>query len=179
MTEPLPLYGLMAQFNTEKDLLEAARRVHAEGYRCTDAFSPFPIKGLLQALGHRKSPIPFLVLLAGATFCLGGFFMQWFANVVDYPLNIGGRPLNSWPAFIPVTFEVTVLGAALTAVGGMILLNRLPSHYHPVFNAQNFNRASVDRFFLCIESSDPKFDSIKTRQFLASLNPENVSEVLE
>jgi hypothetical protein len=177
VSEPEKIYGLLAEFETEHELLAAARRVRAEGYRRADAFSPFPIKGLFQALGHRNTPIPLIVLSTGAFFCLGGFFMQWFASVVDYPLNIGGRPLNSWPAFIPITFELTVLGAALAAVGGMLMLNRLPCPYHPVFNAPHFDRASLDRFFICIESSDPKFDSQKTREFLAELKPLSIAEV--
>lgn len=177
MAEPEKIFGLMAQFETETELLNAARRVHAEGYRRTDAYSPFPVKGIFRALGHRNTSVPLIVFSSGAIFCLGGFFMQWFASVVDYPLNIGGRPLNSWPAFIPITFELTVLGASLAALAGMVLLNRLPCPYHPVFNAPQFDRASLDRFFICIESSDPKFDAEKTRQFLESLKPENVAEV--
>jgi hypothetical protein len=177
VSEPEKIYGLLAEFETEHELLEGARRVHAEGYRRVDAFSPFPVEGLSDALGDRSNAIPLIVFSSGAFFGLGGFFMEWFAMAVDYPLNIGGRPLNSWPAFIPITFELTVLGASLAALVAMLMLNRLPCPYHPAFNAPQFDRASLDRFFICIESSDPKFDMEKTKQFLESLMPENIAEV--
>jgi hypothetical protein len=179
LAEAQQLYGLMAEFENEHQLLEAARRVHAEGYRSTDAYSPFPIEGLYHAMGRRGTAVPLIVFTTGAIFCLGGFFMQWFAMAVDYPLNIGGRPLNSWPAFIPITFELTVLGSALAAMIGLFALNRLPCPYHPVFNAPQFARASTDRFFIAIEASDPKFNPEKTRQFLRSLNPLDVMEVAQ
>jgi hypothetical protein len=177
MVEPEKSYGLLAEFESEQQLLEAAHRVHGEGYRHTDAFSPFPVKGIYEALGHHGTAIPMIVFCGGAFLGLGGFFMEWFASVIDYPLNIGGRPLNSWPAFIPITFELTVLGASLAALAGMILLNKLPCPYHAVFNAPQFERASLDRFFICIESSDPKFDLEKTKQFLLNLKPLSVSGV--
>jgi hypothetical protein len=172
-----PLYGLMAEFESDRALLEAARRAYASGYRRLDAYSPFPIEGLAQALGRRRTAVPLIVLIGGLTGGLGGYFMQYYSMAVDYKFNIGGRPLHSWPSFIPITFELTVLCASLSAVIGMLALNRLPEPYHPVFNVPEFARASVDRFFLCIESTDPIFDLPGTRKFLESLNPIRVLEV--
>ncbi|EEF61947.1 DUF3341 domain-containing protein [Pedosphaera parvula] len=177
MKDEAAIHGLMAEFRTHKDLLGATQRCHAEGYRKMDAYSPFPVEGLAQALGRRKTAVPFTVLICGITGGLGGYFMQWYAMAVDYPFNIGGRPLHSWPAFIPITFELTVLCAALGAIIGMLAMNRLPQPYHPVFNVPEFRRASLDRFFLCIESSDPEFDPVATKRFLESLRPVRVSEV--
>ena len=171
------VYGLMAEFSDPQDLLGATRRAYAEGYRRMDAYSPFPIEGLAEALGRRGTAVPLLVLLGGMTGGLGGYFMQAYAMAVDYPLNIGGRPLHSWPAFIPITFELTVLCAALTAFFAVFVLNKLPQPYHPVFNAADFAHASQDRFFLCIEASDPKFDAGNTRRFLQGLEAGAVMEV--
>ena len=171
------VYGLMAQFADPEDLLTATQRAHAEGYRRMDAYSPFPIDGLAEALGRRGTAVPLLVLLGGMTGGLGGYFMQAYAMAVDYPLNIGGRPLHSWPAFIPITFELTVLCAALTAFFAVFVLNKLPQPYHPVFNVSEFAHASQDQFFLCIESTDPKFDADNTRRFLQSLEADAVVEV--
>lgn len=171
------LYGLMAEFETPEHLRSAAQRAYDEGYRQMDAYSPFPVEGLAAAIGFEKNRVPLVVLLGGL---VGGgyiYFMMWYASVIDYPLNVGGRPLHSWPAFIPITFEVTVLLAAFGALLGMLALNGLPRPYHPVFNAPNFERASRDRFFLCIEADDPNFDLEETRRFLASLHPTAVSEV--
>jgi len=171
------VYGLMAEFADADDLLAATRRAHAEGYHRMDAYSPFPIEGLAEALGRRGTAVPLLVLLGGMTGGIGGYFMQAYAMAVDYPLNIGGRPLHSWPAFIPITFELTVLCAALTAFFAVFVLNRLPQPYHPVFNAGGFEHASQDRFFLCVEANDPKFDVQHTRRFLESLEPDAITEV--
>jgi hypothetical protein len=171
------LYGLMAEFEHPEEVVAAARRAHGEGYRKMDAYTPFPIEELSEALGLRHTLLPWVVLCGGATGALAGFFMQYYLSVVEYPLNIGGRPLNSWPSFIPVTFEMTILFAALSAVLGMIVLNGLPKPYHPVFNVPRFALASRNRFFLCIESGDPKFDLERTRQFLLDLHPAGVSEV--
>jgi len=171
------LHGLMAEFLDHEQLLAAARRAHAAGYRKMDAYAPFPIEGLADELGRQRPWIPFLVLIGGILGGAGGYLMQWFSMAVDYPLNIGGRPLHSWPAFIPITFELTVLGAAVFALVGMLALNRLPLPHHPVFNAAGFARASIDRFFLCIEAADPKFELAATRQFLETLDPVTVTEV--
>lgn len=171
------LYGLMAEFATPEALLEAARRTYADGYRRMDAYSPFPIDGLSEAIGFQSTRLPLIVLIGGIAGCIGGFYLQYWTSVIDYPINVGGRPFNSWPAFIPVTFEVTILCAALAAVLGMIALNGLPMPYHPVFNVERFERASRDGFFLCIEAVDSRFDAERTRRFLEALNAQGVFEV--
>jgi hypothetical protein len=142
-----------------------------------DAYSPLPIEGLAEALGFRQTRIPLIVLLGGLTGCLGGFFLQYYVAVMDYPINVGGRPLNSWPAFIPVTFELTVLVAALSAVLGLLVLCRLPMPYHQVFNVPRFELASRNRFFLCIEATDTRFEAEGTRRYLEGLNPRGVYDV--
>jgi len=171
------IYGLMAEFPDPGSVVAAARRVRAEGYRRVDAFSPYPIEELSEALELPTSKLPLLVLLGGALGLLGGYGLQYWTSVIDYPLNIGGRPFHSWVSFIPVTFEVTILLAALAAVLGMLALNGLPEPYHPVFNVPRFALASKDRFFICIEATDPKFDHDETWRFLTSLGPRVVSEV--
>jgi len=171
------VYGLMAEFDSAEDLLVAARRAHAAGFHRIDAYSPFPVEGLAEAIGFHDPWIPRLVLLAGLFGAGFGFFSQYWVTVLDYPLNVGGRPLNSWPAYIPITFELTILFAALTAVVGMIALNRLPMPYHPVFNVPAFRRVTDDGFFLCIEATDPRFDRGATQRFLESLGAREVSEV--
>jgi hypothetical protein len=167
----------MAEFETPEALIAASERAHAEGYRRIDAYSPFPIEGLAEAIGFHKNMLPLIVLIGGVVGCAGGFFLQYWVHVIDYPLNIGGRPLNSWPLFIPVTFELTVLVAALAAVLGLLALNGLPMPYHPVFNVERFELATRNRFFLCIEASDANFDVAATRRFLESMNPNGVYEV--
>ena len=171
------IYGLMAEFDNPEALLEAARRAHAGGYRQMDAYSPFPVEGLAEAIGFHRTRLPLIVLLGGIAGGLGGYLLQYYTAVIDYPLNVGGRPLHSWPSFIPVTFETTVLIAALAAVLGMLALNGLPRPYHPVFNVPSFEMASRNLFFLCIESTDPLFDRERTRQFLEALGPRQVHEV--
>jgi hypothetical protein len=171
------LYGLMAEFDRPEALLEAAHRSFAAGYRRMDAYSPFPIDGLSEAIGFRRTRLPLIVLIGGMMGCIGGFYLQYWASVIDYPLNIGGRPLNSWPMFIPVTFELTILVAALSAILGLFALNGLPMPYHPVFNVERFQLATRNRFFLCIESADPKFDHEATRRFLESAGSQGVYEV--
>jgi Protein of unknown function (DUF3341) len=171
------LYGLMAEFSQPEPLLGAARRAHAEGYRNMDAYSPMPVEGLAEAIGFRSSWVQRLVLVGGLLGATGGFMLCWWITVVAFPHNVAGRPLNSWPAYVPITFESMVLVACITAVVSMLALNGLPQPYHPVFNVPQFERASRDKFFLCIEASDPKFDREATRDFLEQLNPEEVLEV--
>jgi Protein of unknown function (DUF3341) len=170
-------YGLMAEFNDPDNLLAAARRTREEGYRRMDAYTPFPVEGLSEALGFQRTWVPLLVLIGGIIGCVGGYIMQYYIAVVDYPINVGGRPLHSWPAFIVITFELTVLAAALAAVLGMLALNGLPTPHHPVFNVPRFALASRDRFFLVIEATDPKFHLEDTRRFLKSLGSREVADV--
>jgi hypothetical protein len=168
---------LLAEFDNATQLTEAASAAYREGYRRMDAYSPFPIHALPEALGHPKTRLPLVVLVGGLVGCVGGYLFQLWVSAVAYPLNIGGRPLNSWPAFIPVTFEMTVLIAALTAVLTMLGRNGLPRPHHPLFAIERFSLASKDRFFLCIESRDPRFDLERTRAFLAGLTTREVVEV--
>ena len=170
-------YGLMAEFDNPSDAVAAARRVYEEGYRRIDAFSPYPVEELSEAIGVHKTHMPLIILIGGLGGGLLSFLMQVYLLVYDYPLNVGGKPYYSWPAFIPITFECTVLGAALFAVFGMLALNGLPEPYHPVFNVPTFALASRDRFFLLVEAADPKFDRERTSEFLRALGPLEVSDV--
>ena len=174
---PPALHGLMAEFDNPTALVEAAEKARLAGYRKMDAYSPIPIEELNEALGLNRTRLPKLVFIGGLLGGIGGYGLEYWSQAIAYPMNIGGRPFHSWPHFIPVTFETTVLGAALTCFVGMWALNKLPQPYHPVFNVPAFARASLDRFFLCIESADPKFDRHETERFLASLHPVGVSEV--
>ena len=171
------LYGLMAEFDNPSALVVAANRARLAGYKQMDAFSPIPIEELSEALGLPRTRLPRLVLIGGILGGLGGFALEVWTQAIAYPLNVGGRPLVSWPQYIPVTFETTVLGAALACFVGMWALNRLPMPYHPVFNVTAFERASTDRFFLCIEAQDKQFDQVETRRFLEGLHPVGVSDV--
>ena len=171
------LYGLMAEFASPHDLVVAAEAARAAGYRRLDAFTPFPIERLSEALGHTRSRVPLLVLIGGILGALLGYGLQYWISAVAYPLNVGGRPYNSWPAFIPVTFELTILIAGLFAVLGMLALNGLPMPHHSVFNVERFALASRDRYFLCIEAKDAKFEEKATRAFLATLGPSGVFDV--
>ncbi len=171
------IYGVMGEFETPEQLIHAVEKVREAGYRRLDAYAPFPVEGLSEALGLKRNLVPAITLLGGLGGGLTGFLFQVWVNVSSYPMNIGGRPLNSWPAFIPVTFELTVLGAALSAVFGMLALNGLPQPHHPVFNVPRFTHASTDRFFVCIESRDPKFHLGDTARLLQSLHAHHVSEV--
>lgn len=171
------MYGLLAEFNTVEELTAAIRRAHTEGYRHMDTYSPFPLEGIDDQLGLRHTSVPLIVLIGGIVGCLTGYFMQYYLAAIYYPINVGGRPLNSWPSFIPITFELTVLFAGLFALFGMLALNGLPMPYHPVFNVPRFARATRDRFFLCIEAADAKFDRTETRKFLEHLTPHAVQEV--
>jgi hypothetical protein len=164
----------MAEFHSPEALVAAAQRAHGAGYRRMDGYTPFPVEGLAEAVGFHKTRLPLLVLIGGLTGLIGGLGMQVYLSSVAYPLNVGGRPLVSIPYFIPVTFELTILLAALTAVFGMLALNGLPMPYHPVFNDPRFEMASRHRFFLCIEARDPQFDLEKTSRFLQQMSPDDV-----
>ena len=171
------LYGLLAEFDTPSEILTATRRAYAEGYRKMDAYSPMPVHDLDRALGMEKNAVPLVTLIGGI---LGGstaYMLQWWINTIAYPINVAGRPMHSWPSFIPVTFEMTVLFAGIAAFVGMLALNGLPMPYHPIFNAERFSFVTRDKFFLCIEATDPRFDRVETAEFLQALNPRAVTEV--
>jgi len=175
--ESLPLFGLMAEFGGPRRLIRAIEAAREAGYSEMEAYTPYPIEEVWEALGHHKSKLPAIVLAGGILGAILGFGLQYWTSVIAYPLNIGGRPLNSWPAFIPVTFEMTILVATFFTVLGMLALNGLPQPYHPVFNVERFALASRDRYFLCIASWDPKFDRKTTAEFLHEQEPAEVSEV--
>ena len=172
-----PLYGVMAEFENPTDLVAAAQKVYSLGYRRINGYSPYPIEELSEAIGFTKTSLPLIVFIGGLIGGLSGFFMQYWIEVIDYPINVGGKPTNSWPAFIPITFEMTVLFAAFSAVLGMLILNKLPQPYHPVFNLPNFALATRDRFFLAIEANDAKFNHSEVVDLLKSLNAVAVSDV--
>lgn len=177
-TRPPAIYGVMAEFETPAALVAAAKQTYAAGYRRMDTFSPFPVEEAWEAIGHHDRRLSFIVLMGGLAGLVAGYGLQLWVHAVAYPTNVAGKPLNSWPQFIPVTFEMTILFAAITAVVAMIALNGLPMPYHPVFNVQRFaDHASRDRFFLLVEAVDPKFDKQQTMDFLKGLNPAGVSEV--
>ena len=171
------LYGLMAEFDSASGIVAAARAVHAAGYRKVDAYTPYPMEEVLDALHLHKTRVPMVVLAGGLLGLAAGWGLEYWISVIDFPMNIGGRPYNAWPVFVVPAFETTVLFAALAAVVGMLALNGFPQPYHPVFNVPRFALASHDRFFLCIEADDPKFDLDRTRQLLGGLSPVEVSEV--
>ncbi|MFZ3340101.1 MAG: DUF3341 domain-containing protein [Terriglobales bacterium] len=173
----LPIYGTMAEFDSAQALVDAARRTHEAGYRKIDAYSPFPVEELAEAIGFHKNYVPLVTLIGAITGGLTGYLMQYYIAVISYPTNVGGRPYHSWPAFIIVTFEMTILFGAIFAVFGMLALNGLPMPYHPVFNVPRFAFATKDRFFLIVFSTDPKYDAQGTRKFLESLEPQSISEV--
>lgn len=170
-------YGLLAEFDTAADLIAAIRDAREAGYTRVEAFSPYPLPEAAAALGGRRTGMGFLVLLGGILGAAAGFFMQYWVAVLGYPVNVGGRPLNSWPVFIPITFELTVLTAAFAGFLGVLVLCRLPRYHHPLFGTSSFARATTDGFYLCIEASDPKFDADATREFLAALRAAGVEEV--
>lgn len=172
-------YALLAEFGSAEALLEAARRAQAAGYRAMDAYSPFSIDGLAEAVGMSHNSVPLVALVGGCVGAIAGFGLQYYVHVISLPINVGGRPLDSWQAFVPVTFEMGVLFSALFTLGAILLMNRLPELYHPVFNVAAFGRASRDRFFLCIEARDPRFDTHATRAFLSSLGAIEVADVPE
>jgi hypothetical protein len=172
-----PIYGLMAEFETPTALVAAARAAREKGYRKLDAYSPFPIEELTDALHLHHNKLPLIVLLGGIVGGLAGYLLQYYVTVVYFPINIAGRPLHSWPSYIVIAFETTILFAAISAVLGMLALCGLPMPYHPTFNVPRFALASRNRFFLCIESRDPLFDRASTIEFLETLEPREVSEV--
>jgi len=171
------LYGMMAEFETPGQLVAAARRVREAGFKNFDAYTPYPIHELDEAMDLHDNRVSLFTLIGGICGCVGGFGLASWVEAVALPLNIGGRPLISVPMFIPVTFELTILVGGLTAAISMLVMNGLPRPYHPVFNVERFVNASRNKFFLCIESEDPKFDPVKTAIFLEGLNPEEISEV--
>ena len=176
MSERAAQYGVMAEFAEPAALVEAARHCRGE-YHDVDAYAPYSVDGLPEALAFTEDRVPLVALLGGIAGGLGAYFLQWYSAVIDYPVNAGGRPLDNWPAFIPATFELTVLGAALAIFFGLWALNGLPRLHHPVFNASDFDLASRNRFFLCIRASDPRFDATRTRRFLEDQNPLRVVDV--
>jgi Protein of unknown function (DUF3341) len=171
------LYGLMAEFDDANALTVATKRTYEAGFRKMDAYSPFPIEAVWEEMGVHDRPVSFFVLCGGVLGLFSGFGLCYWVSTIAYPLNIGGRPYNSWPSFIPVTFELTILFASFAAVLSMIGLNGLPMPYHPTFNVPSFLRASQDKFFLAIEADDPKFDRVTTFEFLKSLGPREINEV--
>ncbi len=171
------LYGVMGEFAEPEQLLHAARAAYQAGYRKMDAYSPYAVEGVAEAIGFRKTRVPLVVLLGGIAGAVTAYGMQWYSAVISYPLNVGGRPLHSWPAFIPITFELTILFAAIAGLIGMLAMNGLPKPYHPVFNAPEFKLASQTRFFLCIEANDHVFNAEEVREFFLSLGPVRVVEV--
>lgn len=179
MEEKIVIHGMLAEFDSEEAILEAAHKTREAGYQRVEGYTPFAIEGLAEALGSSRTRVAAMTFFFGILGATLGFGMCWYANVISYRWNVGGRPPDSWPAFIPITFELMVLGASLGAVLSMLGLNGLPQPYHPVFNAPQFQLASKDRFFICIEAKDPKYDTAETRKFLEGLSPISIAEVPE
>ncbi len=171
------VYGLMAEFDSAQELLAAAHKTHQEGYRKMDAYSPFPIEGLADAIGFHKNRVSFVVLIGGLIGLMSAYALQYWVAVITFPTNVGGRPYHSWPSFIIVTFELTILFGGISSAVGMIALNGLPMPYHPVFNVPAFTQASENKFFLVVEASDPQYDPAGTRAFLSGLAPRMIAEV--
>jgi len=175
--DPRGPYALVAEFESPEELLEAAEKARLAGYKKMDAYSPFPVHGLSDAIGFRDAKVPFMVFIGGLCGVAFGFTLIWYTATIDYPLNVGGKPFNSLPSYIPISFECTVLFSALTAVFGMLAVNKLPKPYHSIFNTPGFERASQDRFFLAIEADDPAYDLKTTKEFLSGMHPVSVNEV--
>lgn len=171
------IYGLLAEFDTVEAVIEAAHRTYEAGYRKIDAYSPFPVEELAEAIGFHNNGVAPVALVGGLLGGTGAYLLQWWINTISYPVNIGGRPYHSWPAFIIVTFEMTILFGGLAAVYGMLVLNGLPQPYHPLFNVDRFAAVTRDKFFIAIFASDVKYDPVETRQFLQTLHPHSISEV--
>lgn len=172
-----PLYGVIAEFDSADDLLHAAKQAYSEGYRKMDAFTPFPVHGLAEAMGPDDNRIKWLIFLGGLVGVSAGIGLEYWASVHAYPHNVGGKPLWSWPLFVPPAYECMILFASAAAFFGMFALNGLPRPHHPVFSAKRFELASQNKFFMVIESVDPKFDREGTAKFLSTLNPAQISEV--
>lgn len=177
MSEPTHPWGLLASFESADALLAATNAVRAAGYRKLDAYSPFPVDGLAEAVGQTRNWVPLITLLGAIAGGVFGFWIQWWTAAVDFPINVGGRPYNSWPAFMLVTFEMAVLVGSCTAFASVLALNRLPKLYHPLFNVPQFDLASRNRFYLSVEASDPQFDSVRTRELLERQSPLGIMEV--
>lgn len=173
------LFGVIAEFNEADDVLHAAEKAYKAGYRNMDAYSPYPVHGLAEAIGFRKTAVSPITLVGGLCGTTTAFLLQYIGTVVHYPYDIGGKPFFSWPSYFPILFELTILFGAFSALGSMLFLNGLPQPNHPIFNAKRFERASSDGFFLCIEADDAQFDQEKTKTFLAGLHPVEVSEVYD
>jgi hypothetical protein len=171
------LYGFLAEFESPEALKEGVRAARQQGFRKLDAYTPFPVEGLAEEIGVGRSPVPAITLAGGVIGLLTGVVMQYYSSVYDYPLNIGGRPLDSWPSFVMVSFELTVLFAGLSAALSMLVINGLPKPHHPLFNVTRFERVTQDGFFFCIEATDPLFHAERTWQFLEGLKPEGVYAV--
>ncbi len=171
------IYGVIAEFDDPNAIVAAARRTYEAGYRRINAYSPYPIEELSEAIGYHRNLVPLTVFVCGVLGAAGGFSLLYWTSAINYPLNVGGRPLLSLPSFIPIIFECTVLLASFGAFIGMLMMNRLPQPYHPVFNVPAFSRASRDRYFLCVKADDPRFDQVKTRAFLSGLGAKEVTDV--
>jgi len=171
------LYGFLAEFNDPESLKACIRRARQEGFQRIDAYTPYPVEGVNEELGLHHSAVPLIVLIGGLLGGIGGAFMQWYSSVIDYPLNVGGRPHNSWPSFVVITFELTILCAGLFGALAMLAVNDLPKPHHPLFNEPHFDRVTQDRFFFCIEATDPKFDTDQTWSFLENQQPEGLYAV--
>jgi hypothetical protein len=177
LNELAAVHGAMAEFETPEELIAACEKAYASGYRCMDAYTPMPVEGLAEAIGYKRNKVALAVLIGGSCGAIGGFtLLEWISGIA-YPHNVGGRPLNSWPSWIPITFECMILLSAITSLVCVIAMNGLPQLYHPVFNVPEFTRASIDRFFLCIESSDPQFRTEETLEFLRELGGSEVTVV--